>query len=288
MYFGIDDILCEDIPVECELKTQIFKGGFLDPASVAHLDANLEQGHRVKLPFWMAKSLAESTEDDDPLASIEVLEMFEQDRQSALQADPIIENLRNQTQYFFELGLKFCEILPEEYNNPRFKGSKELKDILILVYKKRAQAILNVARQKLQTYDQQTTRLTDMERDDFYQIYKINEEYRQLTRKFAISELKDWNKDVLLSPNPVIVDFFATWCGPCKRLYPILEKKVQEYKNLDLVKVDIDQNNAVAEQNNIQVVPTVHLYIKGKKVDEFQGIPNPARLEEFFKPIPKQ
>ena len=81
---------------------------------------------------------------------------------------------------------------------------------------------------------------------------------------------------------PVIVDFWATWCGPCKTLGPALEKVVEEAKGaVKLVKIDVDKNPAVAGQLRVQSIPTVYAFVDGKPVDGFQGALPASQLKAF-------
>ena len=70
--------------------------------------------------------------------------------------------------------------------------------------------------------------------------------------------------------NPVMVDFFATWCGPCKQLSPILEENASKY-GFKLVVIDVDQNKDLANEFSIRAIPHVILFHKGSKVSEFSG-----------------
>jgi putative thioredoxin len=82
---------------------------------------------------------------------------------------------------------------------------------------------------------------------------------------------------------PVIVDFWAPWCGPCKALTPALEKAVTAAKGkVRLVKINIDQNQAIAAQLRIQSIPTVYAFFQGQPVDGFQGALGPAELQRFI------
>jgi putative thioredoxin len=83
---------------------------------------------------------------------------------------------------------------------------------------------------------------------------------------------------------PVIVDFWAPWCGPCKTLGPQLEKEVTAAKGaVVMAKVDVDRNQQIAGQLQIQSIPTVYAFWQGKPVDGFQGAVSQAEVAEFVK-----
>ena len=101
--------------------------------------------------------------------------------------------------------------------------------------------------------------------------------------------IKDVNEDTFMTDVveasqevPVIVDFWAPWCGPCKTLGPMLEKAVLASKGaVRMVKVNIDDNQAIAAQLRVQSIPTVFAFHKGQPIDGFQGaLPN-SEIDSF-------
>ena len=91
------------------------------------------------------------------------------------------------------------------------------------------------------------------------------------------TDVLDASRDV-----PVIVDFWAPWCGPCKQLGPALEKAVNEAKGaVRLVKINIDENQEIARQLRIQSIPTVYVFKDGQPVDGFMGAIPESQIRQF-------
>ena len=100
--------------------------------------------------------------------------------------------------------------------------------------------------------------------------------------------IETFEQDVLATSMqvPVIVDFWAPWCGPCKQLTPALEKAVTEAGGkVRLVKIDIDQNKMLASQLRIQSVPTIYAFVQGQPVDGFQGAVPESEIKAFIQRI---
>lgn len=92
--------------------------------------------------------------------------------------------------------------------------------------------------------------------------------------------------EVLLSKEPVAVDFFAEWCGPCKALAPVLEKFSEGYAGrVKVAKVDVDSSPELAARFRIRGVPTMIFFRDGKVVDEIVGLLPPAQLAQRFESL---
>ena len=88
--------------------------------------------------------------------------------------------------------------------------------------------------------------------------------------------------------SPVIVDFWATWCGPCKQLTPMLEKAVLAAKGaVKLVKIDVDTNPAISGQLRVQSIPTVLAFVDGKPADGFTGAVPESQVKTFLDKLVK-
>ena len=90
----------------------------------------------------------------------------------------------------------------------------------------------------------------------------------------------------LSKSKPVIVDFWAPWCGPCKELGPNIEKAVNNANGkVVLAKVNIDENQAIAAQLRVQSIPTVYAFVDGQPVDGFMGAQPESTINEFVKKV---
>ncbi|MEO6998499.1 MAG: thioredoxin [Terracoccus sp.] len=89
--------------------------------------------------------------------------------------------------------------------------------------------------------------------------------------------------DVLLSDKPVLVDFWATWCGPCRKVAPILEEIAAQYGDkIEIVKLDTDENQDTAARYGVTSIPTLNVYVKGEVVKTIIGAhPKPKLLREL-------
>ena len=100
---------------------------------------------------------------------------------------------------------------------------------------------------------------------------------KDVGQKEFMAEVIDASKEV-----PVIVDFWAPWCGPCKTLGPMLEKAVAATKGkVRMVKVDIDKNQALAAQMRIQSIPAVYAFKGGRPIDGFVGALPESQIKQF-------
>ena len=89
----------------------------------------------------------------------------------------------------------------------------------------------------------------------------------------------------VLNKNLVIVDFYASWCEPCKQMAPILEEVARDgYGDFSVVKIDIDENKYLSERYDIKSIPTLVLFVKGTEVARHTGATN----KEFFAPWLKE
>lgn len=92
----------------------------------------------------------------------------------------------------------------------------------------------------------------------------------------------NFEKQVLKADKPVLVDFFAVWCGPCQMLAPVIEEVENSRDDFLAVKIDVDQEPALAQKFAITAVPTLMLFKNGTDVKRISGFLSKEALEQFI------
>ncbi len=95
---------------------------------------------------------------------------------------------------------------------------------------------------------------------------------------------KDFVEKVLNSKTPVLVDFWAQWCGPCRMLTPIIEELAKEYdeQKIKIYKLNVDENPQIAAKYGIMAIPTVIIFKDGKPVEQVTGVRNKKEYIELI------
>jgi thioredoxin 1 len=100
-------------------------------------------------------------------------------------------------------------------------------------------------------------------------------------RKYITLTKENFKNEVLKRPEPVLVDFWASWCGPCRMIAPVIEELAAEFEGRAKVgKVDVDQNGLLAEEYGIRSIPTLLLFKDGQVVDQVVGTVTKGVLAE--------
>lgn len=103
-------------------------------------------------------------------------------------------------------------------------------------------------------------------------------------KPFVVTD-KSFEKDVLKESTLTVTDFWATWCGPCRMVAPILDEIAKEFDGkIKIAKLDVDSNPMTAAQYGVQSIPTMIVFKGGKEVDRLVGAMPKARLLERIKP----
>lgn len=93
---------------------------------------------------------------------------------------------------------------------------------------------------------------------------------------------QNFETEVIKSEIPVIVDFYADWCGPCKLIGPILENLSKKMSDIKICKLDVDVAPAIAQQYDVSGIPTVIMFKNGQAVNQFSGALPEAAVEKFI------
>ena len=94
---------------------------------------------------------------------------------------------------------------------------------------------------------------------------------------------ENFETKVTQSSAPVLLDFWAAWCGPCTMLSPVLEELAQEHPEISFCKVNVDEVPELAQRYQISAIPTLLLFKDGQPVDMSVGVKSKAELENFLK-----
>lgn len=98
-------------------------------------------------------------------------------------------------------------------------------------------------------------------------------------------EIKDFNKDILQSKKTCVVDFWATWCGPCKMFEPIFDSVAKENNDLNFFKINVDNNKDICKKYAVMSIPTTIIFKNGKEIKKYIGFMDKDKLKEFTNDI---
>jgi thioredoxin 1 len=99
---------------------------------------------------------------------------------------------------------------------------------------------------------------------------------------FEHVNMGNFKEKVLQDKGPVLVDFYADWCGPCRRLAPVLEEFAKESPHVKIVKVNVDENRDLAVRYQIASIPCLMVFRNGQLVGRRSGLANKTELQEFL------
>jgi len=97
-----------------------------------------------------------------------------------------------------------------------------------------------------------------------------------------IVELDNENFDEEIKNGLVLVDFYASWCGPCKMMHPVINDIANNYSNLKIIKIDVDKHSEIARNYSVMSIPTIMLFKDGEIIEKNIGFISKEQLERWF------